>query len=334
MAEPIATEAAEETLLFEDEVQATPAEAAPPAAVEAEHKAEAEPAREPEVVETAAEAAPAEPVTEAADEFEFELVPADGDSKEPAAAAPKSPMTSDQFLSDLAAELGTDGEPGHMRAPAFAAPHAPAPADTHAVSAPPTYQVPPHVPAAAPISALGSSVPLEAGVQTLHQPSASAIATETIDAGANLNELEEVFQEFRTELGEMSDEDEDLETHYNLGIAYREMGLLDEAIGEFQKVAKAIQRGKPFRYAMQCSTLLGLTFIDKGEPQIAALWYSRALETPGIDQETVLALRYDLGLAQEQAGDSPAALNSFRQVYAVNIDYRDVAERIATLQKR
>lgn len=332
--EPVASETAEETLLFEDEVQATPAEAAPPPAVEAERKAEAEPAREPEIAEAAAEAVPPEPVTEAADEFEFELVPADGDSKEPAAAAPKSPMTSDQFLSDLAAELGTDGEPGHVRAPAFTAPHSPAPADTHAVSAPPTYQVPPHVPAAAPISALGSSVPLEAAVQTLHQPSASAIATETIDAGANLNELEEVFQEFRTELGEMSDEDEDLETHYNLGIAYREMGLLDEAIGEFQKVAKAIQRGKPFRYAMQCSTLLGLTFIDKGEPQIAALWYSRALETPGIDQETVLALRYDLGLAQEQAGDSPAALNSFRQVYAVNIDYRDVAERIATLQKR
>ncbi len=332
--EPAASESEEETLLFEDEVQATPAEAAPPAAVEAEHKAEAEPVREPEIVEAAAEAAPTEPVTEAADEFEFELVPADGDSKEPAAAAPKSPMTSDQFLTDLAAELGTDGEPAHPRAPASGAPHAPASTDTHAVSAPPAYQVPPHVPAAAPISALGSSVPLEAAVQTLHQPSASAIATETIDAGANLNELEEVFQEFRTELGEMSDEDEDLETHYNLGIAYREMGLLDEAIGEFQKVAKAIQRGKPFRYAMQCSTLLGLTFIDKGEPQIAALWYSRALETPGIDQETVLALRYDLGLAQEQAGDSPAALNSFRQVYAVNIDYRDVAERIATLQKR
>ena len=175
---------------------------------------------------------------------------------------------------------------------------------------------------------------MEAAALASQQPATGAIATATLESGANLNELEEVFQEFRTELGEMNDEDEDLETHYNLGIAYREMGLLDEAIGEFQKVAKAIQSGKPFRYAMQCATLLGLTFIDKGEPQIAALWYSRALETPGIDQETVLALRYDLGLAQEQAGESRAALTSFRQVYAVNIDYRDVAGRIATLQKR
>jgi tetratricopeptide (TPR) repeat protein len=149
----------------------------------------------------------------------------------------------------------------------------------------------------------------------------------------SVDQLREVFQDFRAELGEMGEEDEDLETHYNLGIAYREMGLLDEAIGEFQKVAKAVQAGRPFRYAMQCSTLLGLSFMAKGEPQIAVVWYLRALETPGLDQESVLALRYDLGVAQELADDSQAALESFRQVYAMNIDYRDVAERIATLQK-
>ncbi|MGH9683136.1 MAG: tetratricopeptide repeat protein [Candidatus Acidiferrales bacterium] len=160
---------------------------------------------------------------------------------------------------------------------------------------------------------------------------ATALASEP--AIENLNELAEVFQEFRSELGELSDEDEDLETHYNLGIAYREMGLLDEAIGEFQKVAKAIQLGKPFRYEMNCSAMLALTFMDKGEAKIASLWYQRALETPGLDQETVLALRYDLAGTLEAAGDSTAALDSFRQVYAINIDYRDVADRIATLRK-
>jgi len=159
---------------------------------------------------------------------------------------------------------------------------------------------------------------------------------ESAPAAVGKNELSEVFQEFRAELGEMGDkdEDEDLETHYNLGIAYREMGLLDEAIGEFQRVAKAIQEGRPFRYAMQCSTLLGLVFMEKQEPKIAALWYQRALEIPGLEQETILALRYDLGVAEEHAGNSGAALDSFRQVYAMNIDYRDVAERIATLQKQ
>jgi tetratricopeptide (TPR) repeat protein len=145
--------------------------------------------------------------------------------------------------------------------------------------------------------------------------------------------LKEVFDEFRSELGEMGSEDEDLETHYNLGIAFREMGLLEEAIGEFQKVAKANDHGKAFRYAMQCCTLLGLAFMEKGQPGIAAIWYERALLTPGIDSESKLALRYDLGVAQESAGEVDAAIKSFSQVYAVNIDYRDVADRIAAHQK-
>ena len=145
--------------------------------------------------------------------------------------------------------------------------------------------------------------------------------------------LQEVFEDFRAELGEMGAEDEDLETHYNLGTAFREMGLLDEAISEFQKVAKATERGKPFRYGMQCCTLLGLAFMEKGQPGIAAIWYERALHTPGIEPESILALRYDLGVAQESAGEPVAALKSFSQVYAMNIDYRDVADRIAALQK-
>ena len=145
--------------------------------------------------------------------------------------------------------------------------------------------------------------------------------------------LGDLFEEFRAELGEANSDDEDIETHYNLGIAYREMGLLEEAISEFQKVAKAADKGPAFRYAMQCSTLLGLVFMEKGQPSIAAIWYERALKTPGLDPESILALRYDLGVAQELAGESAAAYSSFSQVYAMNIDYRDVSERIALLGK-
>jgi tetratricopeptide (TPR) repeat protein len=150
--------------------------------------------------------------------------------------------------------------------------------------------------------------------------------------GALDGPLGDLFEEFRSDLGE-SKEDEDLETHYNLGIAYREMGLLEEAISEFQKVASSADKGPAFRYAMQCSTLLGLAFMEKGQPAIAAIWYERALKTPGLDQESILALRYDLGVAQELAGDTKAAFTSFSQVYAMNIDYRDVSERIALLGK-
>ncbi|HEV3480693.1 MAG TPA: tetratricopeptide repeat protein [Candidatus Acidoferrales bacterium] len=169
-------------------------------------------------------------------------------------------------------------------------------------------------------------------------PATAPTPAQPAEAGAitaqTLNELTEVFQEFRNELGELGEEGEDLETHYNLGIAYREMGLLDEAIGEFQKVAKAVKEGKTFRYAMNCAALLAISFMDKGEPRIAAMWYQEALELPGLEQETIIALRYDLGVSLDMAGEADAALDNFRQVYAMNIDYRDVSDRIATLQKR
>jgi tetratricopeptide (TPR) repeat protein len=193
----------------------------------------------------------------------------------------------------------------------------------------------PEKPAAASVVHQSHAHGEEAAEATEKAPAIQMRAPAAREASGNVDQLSEVFQEFRAELGEMEEQEqgEDLETHYNLGIAYREMGLLDEAIGEFQKVAKAVQDGQPFRYAMQCCTLLGLTFTDKLEPKIAALWYQRALQLPGLEQETIIALRYDLAMAEEQAGNLNAALDSFRQVYAMNIDYRDVSERISALQK-
>jgi tetratricopeptide (TPR) repeat protein len=245
-------------------------------------------------------------------ELEIELTP------EPALTQKNGgAKTTDDFLSELAAEFDDLEAPTPEPLPAaISRPPAAAPDQIHS-QLQGVFAETPVAPQAA-SSTTPSAIP--------PPPSSGAIE--------NLNELAEVFQEFRTELGEMGDEDEDLETHYNLGIAYREMGLLDEAIGEFQKVAKAIQKGKPFRYEMNCSTMLGLSFMDKGEPMVASLWYKRALSTPHLEEESILALQYDLGLALESAGEADAALDSFRQVYAANIDYRDVADRIATLQKQ
>jgi tetratricopeptide (TPR) repeat protein len=208
--------------------------------------------------------------------------------------APTNGFASDQFLSDLANEIDQLGI-GEL-SPGFS----------------------------------GSTPAAEAAASYRNTPRAEQAPISPADMGP----LKEVFDEFRAELGEMgSDADEDLETHYNLGIAFREMGLLEEAISEFQKVAKAAERGRPFRYSMQCYTLLGLAFMDRGQPSIAAMWYERALHLPDIEPESELALRYDLGMAQESAGESEAALKSFSQVYAVNIDYRDVGDRIAALQR-
>ena len=69
-------------------------------------------------------------------------------------------------------------------------------------------------------------------------------------------------------------------------------------------------------------------------PQIATKWYLRALEAPNLDEESTLAVLYDLGAAYEQSGDTRHALEKFSEVYSQNIDYRDVAEKIRTLQQK
>jgi hypothetical protein len=126
----------------------------------------------------------------------------------------------------------------------------------------------------------------------------------------------------------------DPETHYNLGVAFREMALLDEAIGEFQKVVKGSGKGNyPANFLQACS-LLAICFMEKKMPAIAVKWYLRAMETPGLDEEAQMALQYDLGLAYEQAGDSRNALQSFTEVYSQNIDFRDVAEKIREHQQK
>jgi tetratricopeptide (TPR) repeat protein len=150
-------------------------------------------------------------------------------------------------------------------------------------------------------------------------------------ADATSAELSTLLEELREgEAAEKSQDDP--QTHYNLGVAFHEMGLHDEAIGEFQKVVKgALPSQLPPNFLQAC-TLLASCFMEKGMPAIAAQWCSRALEIPGLDQDAGLALRYDLGAALEQAGDHKSALQNFTEVYSQNIDYRDVAEKIRILR--
>jgi tetratricopeptide (TPR) repeat protein len=137
--------------------------------------------------------------------------------------------------------------------------------------------------------------------------------------------LEEIFKEFKKGVEQQLDS-EDYDTHYNLGIAYKEMGLIDEAIGEFQLASKDQKR------AVECASMLGLCFLEKGMPQLAIKWYRKGLDMPAIKDEEHLGLLYDLGSAYVEVGDSENAQKAFMEVYGLNNAYRDVANRIKQLE--
>jgi pilus assembly protein FimV len=137
--------------------------------------------------------------------------------------------------------------------------------------------------------------------------------------------LEEIFKEFKKGVEQQLDS-EDYDTHYNLGIAYKEMGLIDEAIGEFQLASKDPKR------AVECASMLGLCFLEKGMPQLAIKWYSKGLEMPEITSDEHVGLLYDLGSAYVEVGDTGNAEQAFVEVYGLNSHYRDVVNRIKQLE--
>jgi pilus assembly protein FimV len=249
-----------------------------------------------------------------------------------------------EFVADLEASLGDDflkaapiPEPQpapHIEFPVASAPAQPrpVPASARQVSAPIAAS------AAAGAASSGAAAPsaqmpvpqtqISPGVpSTPPTPKSSPFGE---DAGVDLAEM---FGELKHDLEVgASTTEEDPETHYNLGIAFREMGLLDEAIGELQKTCQAVERGHAFPQVMQTYTWLAQCFLDKGLPEAAIRWYQKALSAPGIDEETRTALHYEIAAAYETAGDKPSALKHFMEVYGRNIDYRDVAERIKPLK--
>jgi len=136
--------------------------------------------------------------------------------------------------------------------------------------------------------------------------------------------LEDIVEGFRQGMAETL-ADSDFDTHYNLGIAYREMGLLDEAIGEFQLAAK-----DP-RYLVECCSLLASCFVDKGFEDLAVQWYARGLESTAIDEDSRCGLLYELANLLAATGEPEAARERFQELYGVDSNYRDVGARLEEL---
>ncbi len=117
----------------------------------------------------------------------------------------------------------------------------------------------------------------------------------------------------------------DFQAHYDLGIAFREMGLLDEAIAQFQKALRSSE-GR-----LKASEALGLTFFEMSRFGIAEAVLGRAVEAlPGADDEKI-ALIYWLGRSLEAQQKIPQALRCYERTMAVDITFLDVGDRIHRL---
>jgi tetratricopeptide (TPR) repeat protein len=147
----------------------------------------------------------------------------------------------------------------------------------------------------------------------------TATATDLGDAS-----LADIFREFQRGVDKQLGK-EDYETRYNLGIAYKEMGLVDEAIAEFQLAAKDEAR------LLECASMLGICFVEKGMPKLAVKWFEKGLAAPGRSEEEYQGLRYDLATALEQAGETDRALALFTELYGQDATFRDVAEKVRQL---
>jgi tetratricopeptide (TPR) repeat protein len=141
------------------------------------------------------------------------------------------------------------------------------------------------------------------------------------------NDVMDIFNEFKKGL-ENELEEEDYETHYNLGIAYKEMGLIDDAIREFQT---ARNDEKKF---ISSSNMLGMCYMEKGIYSLAIETFRGAVEKMDSHDDSYWPMKYDLAEAYEKNGGVNQALSLFTEVYGWNSRFREVADKIEQLKAK
>jgi tetratricopeptide (TPR) repeat protein len=177
-----------------------------------------------------------------------------------------------------------------------------------------------------PVSEVREDWPPEAAPKEAAMPE-EALEVEELTEPALDSDVLDIFNEFKKGL-EKELEEEDYETHYNLGIAYKEMGLIDDAIREFQA-----SRNDPKRF-IHSSNMLGICYIEKGLYQLAVDVLINAIDTMEDRGESYWAMKYDLADAYEKNGNMKEALDTYTNVYGWNSKFRAVSERIEQLKTR
>lgn len=219
-----------------------------------------------------------------------------------------------------------------IEAPAYAeeveAPAQPPAADEAVPAAPEAPAPPERVVTATPRSAADESGFVDLGALVIDgdgRPRDTRMTGVQLEpTGDEQQDFAEMLAQFKKGIEENVDL-EDYEAHYDLGIAFKEMGLLDEAVAEFQKALRAPE-GR-----LRTSEALGVSFYEKGQHAVAEAVLRRAVEAlPGGDDEKI-GLIYWLGRACEQQGKVQEARAMYERAVAVDIRFMDTSERIHRL---
>lgn len=139
-------------------------------------------------------------------------------------------------------------------------------------------------------------------------------------------DVEEVFAKFKEGVSKQISVD-DSQSHYDLGIAYKEIGKLDDSISEFGLAARDPQR------ECMCRSMIGMIELERGNIDLALDAFLKGLNARvrSAEQETVLC--YEIGATYETKRMNKEALQYFQRTMRRDPTYRDVQERVRRLSK-
>jgi tetratricopeptide (TPR) repeat protein len=236
---------------------------------------------------------------------------------------PENPRA-EAALAEIRLRSETEAEEAEPEPPPARAPVAPPAVQPTARSTPPPTPAP--APAPSPVKDDGSFVDLSSMIFEEGTPRDTRMRIDRREPQDEdeQREFKEILEQFKRGIDQNLDT-EDYQAHYDLGIAFKEMGLLDEAISEFQKALRAPE-GR-----LRTSEALGICFFQKGQAPIAEAVFRRAVDSLDGGDDAKIGLLYWLGRALEAQGKEVDALASYERALAVDIRFLDLSDRIHRL---
>ncbi len=135
----------------------------------------------------------------------------------------------------------------------------------------------------------------------------------------------EMLGQFKSKVAEAI-EKEDAASHYDLGCAFKDMGLIDEAVTEFQIAARTLD------YRLRAIEMLGECFLEKEDYRIALKVLSRALQISAYREGDLVGIYYALGRANEGLGQTDTAVEWYERVMGSDVNFRDAGKRVTILR--